>query len=161
MKYSTQWLRLSKAEDEYLAAQYEVIQDEERVVKDLLNALSSIDDRRVALRLLSYMPLSISSIIHLLLEIVGIAVDSSNPTEIKLARETLCIYKDDPLIRNAINTYVSSYLSQNDDWNYRRTAELYETLSYKEELTNFVLICLSSNDLDIKEIGDDYRNKIN
>ena len=133
--------------------------DSEVVVDDLKKALLKIDDRGAALRLLGWMHPDVEVIKPLLAKVLGPAIDSTDLTTIQLAREALANYKDEPWVKNNIPLLVPRYLPDHDDWNYRRIAELYELLAYKEDLTNFLLLCETSTNADFREISDDFRTQ--
>ena len=156
MSYSNEWLQFRESEEEYFDRRYAFMQDEEKMIGDLKMALSLVDDNETALRFLLEVSPNTNIILSLIPRLVTLSVDSSNLNIIKLARDILHIYKDDPLVRINIQNSTTSYLAYNDDWHYRRVAELYKLLGYKEELTSFVLLCQTNNNLEIREISDDF-----
>lgn len=158
MFYSNEWLLYRKAEDKYFSCRYAFMQDEETMVNDLSIALSQAGDNETALRLLVETLPKVSVVLSLLPKVVDAAIDSSNLNTIKLSKDLLYIYKDEPLIRNSIQTLLSNYFAENDDWHYRRIAELYNFLNYKEELIGFVELCRANDNVDIQEVGNDFRS---
>lgn len=60
-------------------------------------------------------------------------------------------------VKSSIKAILSSYLAANDEWHYRRIAELYQLLDYKEELIDFLLLCRANSNLEIQEIADDFQ----
>jgi hypothetical protein len=154
MTYSATWLRLCEAEQVYLARQYESIQNKEALALDLHKALA--EDNFTALRLLAALKPGVELVAPLLPRVLDIALDSNSPDRIGLARTVLVQYKDDPWVRNTIQTLVGNYLPINDEWHYRRLAELYTELRYQEELTTFLALCQTSDNAEIKEVGDDF-----
>lgn len=154
MTYSAAWLRLCEAEQAYRACQYESMQDQEALALDLQQAL--VDDNFTALRLLADLNPGIELVAPLLPRILDIALDSSSPDRIGLARTVLGHYRDTPWVRNTIYTLAESYLPVNDDWHYRRLAELYTELRYKEELATLLAHCQTSDNAEIREIADDF-----
>jgi hypothetical protein len=95
-------------------------------------------------------------LLPLLQDVLAIAIDSGDYTAISLAKEILAKYQADPLLRSNIPLMVTSYLADQDDWHYRRIAELYVLLNYEEELTGFLLLCQASPNVEIQEIRDDF-----
>lgn len=153
---SAKWIEFRKAEDEYLTRRYDFMQDEKTMINDLDTALSTASDNETALRfLLDTTPCS-ATVITLVPKVVDISVDSSNSSAISLARKVLFIYKDDATIKECIQTQLNTYLNDNDDWHYRRIAELYKFLDYKEKLDSFALFCLANTNLEINEVGRDF-----
>ena len=155
MSYSDKWLRYCEAKNEYFTARYEFMQDKKQMMSDLQQAMASGGNNETALRLLLEMKPKVS-IVTLLPKILNIAIDSSGPSKIELARNVLCIYKDEASMKEKVLTVVSEYLPANDEWHYRRIAELYELLQYKKELADFILLCKSNENLEIQEVGDDF-----
>lgn len=153
MAYSEKWLRLCEAEEVYRIRQYEVMQDQAQMALDLKQALAGPENDLTAMRLLVAMKPGVEIITPLLPRVLGSAIDSSSPDRIILAREVLAAYKDDPGVRNHIQTMVASYLDA-DEWHYWRIAELYTRLNYREELTAFLALCRTSDNLEIQEISD-------
>lgn len=154
MTYSAEWLRLCEAAQEYHVRQYEFKQDQEVMIRDLKKAL--LEDSLPALQLLVALEPEVAIVAPLLSTVLSLAIDSSSPDKIVSARAVLGQCKEDPWVRNTIQTLVAGYLPAQDDWNYRRIAELYEALSYKEELAAFLLLCQASENTDIQEISDDF-----
>lgn len=151
---SAKWLRLREAEEEYRARHYDFMQDKEQMVVDLRKALA--DDNITALRLLADMKPEVDALRLFLPAIVDLAIDSSSPDRIVLAREVFAQYKDDSWVKINIQKLVVSYLAGNDEWHYRRIAELYVALSYKEELAVFLVLCQANSNVGIQEISSDY-----
>jgi hypothetical protein len=154
MIYSATWLRLCEAEQVYLARQYESMQNKEALALDLQKALA--EDNFTALRLLAALKPGVELVAPLLPRVLDIALDSNSPDRIGLARTVLVHYKDDPWVRNTIQMLVGNYLPINDEWHYRRLAELYTELRYQEELTTFLALCQTSDNAEIREVGDDF-----
>lgn len=157
MSYSNEWLRFRKSEDEYFYCRHAFMQNNETVVNDISTALALADDNETALRFLLEMTPKTSVIILLLPKVVEIAIDSTNLNAIKLSRDILLHYKNEPFVRSNINTCLGSYIAGNDDWHYRRIAELYKLLNYNEELVAFITLCQESDNIEIREVGDDFR----
>lgn len=157
MAYSMEWLRFRKAEDNFFTCRYHFGQQEQEiVVNDLQQALTSPIERDTALRYLQLFSLPAASLATLLYEVVDTAIDSTHLTSIGLAREVLRHYKDEPSIKSAVLSLAANYFVANDEWHYRRIAEHYETLNYQEELAEFLRICRANDNLEIREIGDDF-----
>jgi hypothetical protein len=156
MAYSSRWLRFRQSAEEFLASRYEFQQDKEALVDDLKQALVNPHDRQTALELLVYMYPDVTVLMPLLNEVLATAIDSGNLTAIKLAREVLAKYQAEPWVRRNIPLSIKSYLADHDEWHYRRIAELYALLSYKEELANFLVLCQASSNVEIQELKDDF-----
>jgi hypothetical protein len=156
MPYSSKWLRFRQSADEFYNSRYELQQDKEALVKDLKQALLRPKDRQTALELLVYMYPDVTVLMPLLNEVLDIAIDSGDYTAIELSQNALAKYQADPLIRSNIPLIVTSYLADHDDWHYRRIAELYVLLNYEEELTDFLLLCQASPNVEIQEIRYDF-----
>lgn len=154
MTYSAAWLRLCEAEQAYFARQYEAMQNQEALALDLQQAL--VEDNFTALRLLAAIQPGVELVAPLIPQVLDIALDSSSPDRIGLARTVLGQYRADPGVRTTIHTLASRYLPANDDWHYRRLAELYTELRYKEELATLLALCQTSDNADIREISDDF-----
>jgi hypothetical protein len=154
MTYSAAWLRLCEAEQAYRARQHEFRQDPEALALDLQQAL--VYDNFTALRLLADLHLSVELVAPLLPTVLDLALDSSSPDRIDLARTVLGQYRDNPWVRTTIYTLAESYLPANDDWHYRRLAELYTELRYEEELATLLARCQTSEEAGIREIADDF-----
>lgn len=158
MPYSNEWLQFCKAEDEYLNNLHALMQNEERMIDDLDIALSLADDNETALRFLLGMTPKLSVVLPLVSKIVNLSVDSSNLSTIELSRAVLHLYKDDSSIKTNIKNSIISYLAYNDDWHYRRIAELYKLMGYEKELNSFVILCQANENLEIQEIGNDFNH---
>jgi hypothetical protein len=154
MGYSSAWLRLQKAQDEYFASYSAFMQDEAVMMGDLSVALATAD-REAALGILVKVLPRVELVSPLLADIINSAIDSSRIPTIMLAREVLQHYKDDSWVRSAIHTHVATYLAESDEWHYRRIAELYAELGYEEELTSFLVLCQTNANWEIREIADD------
>ena len=161
MTCSDKWLRFRESEDNFFTCRYDFVQNKEEMVKDLKMALANANDRETALRLLRDIKPTAEIITPLLSELVDTAIDSSNLTAIELARDILINYKSEPSVESNVRIFALSYLPENDEWNYRRIAELYELLSYKEELENFIALCQANDNPEIPEIGDDFKHRQN
>ena len=156
MEYSRAWLRLREAEDNYFTCLDDFMQNEEEMVNDLKKALAEAGDKETAMRLLLDRRPEVALMTQLLPAIIDIAVDSTGFTGIRLARALLRKYRDELQIREDVRLLVATYLAGNDEWHYRRIAELYEVLDYQEELADFLLLCQANANLEIQEIADDY-----
>lgn len=156
MTYSPKWLRLCEAELAYRVCQYEVLQDEAQLALDLKKALAIPLENITALRMWAAMQPSFESITPLLPEVVDFAIDATRPDHIVLAREVLFQYKWHPELKNYLLPLIARYLAANDEWHYRRIAELYTYLRYREELAAFLVLCRASDNVEIQEVGDDF-----
>lgn len=164
MDYSDKWIQLLKAEEEYFTCRYNFMQDKEAMISNLEKALRNAGiggNSETAMKLLRDMTPELDIIKLLLSAIMNVAIESSHVPEIGLARDVLYNYKDESCIRKNIHIIAISYFAENDEWlewRYRRAAELYQILGYKEELTYLVLLCQESNDLEIQELADEFKN---
>ena len=156
MTYSNKGLRFRESADKLFACRYNFMQDKKEVVKDLKIALARAGDNDTALRLLRDMNPNAGIIMPLLSEIMDNAIDSSNLNAIGLARDVLNNYKHEPLVKNNIRILAMGYLAANDEWHYRKIAELYKLLNYKENLVKFMTLCKANSNLEIQEIADDF-----
>jgi hypothetical protein len=129
------------------------MQDKEQMLINLRKALE--DDNITALRLLVAMKPGVDALRLFLPRIIDLAIDSSSPDKIVLAREVLAQYKDDSWVKSNIQRLVVSYLAGNDEWHYRRIVELYTALNYAEELAAFLVVCQANPNVEIQEISDD------
>jgi hypothetical protein len=154
MTYSTQWLELCEAAEAYRIRQFYVLQDKVQLTRDLEKALA--EDSLTALWLWRALEPGLEMLLPLLARVLDFAIDSSDPDKIGFAREILSQHKEDPQVRNRLPSLLARYLAANDDWNYRRIAELYTHLQYQEELTAFLELCRASDNVDIQEISADY-----
>jgi hypothetical protein len=155
MTYSTQWLELCESAEAYRIRQYYALQDKEQLARDLEKSLA--DDSLIALGLWRDLEPGIEILLSLLPQVLSFAIDSSIPDKIRFAREVLAQHREDPELRNRFQPLIARYLADNDDWNYRRLAELYTHLQYKEELAALLELCRVSDNVHIQEISDDYR----
>jgi hypothetical protein len=156
MTYSNKWLQFRASEDKLFTCRHDFMQNKDEMIKDLKMALTKSGDNETALRLLRDMNISAKIIVPLLSKIIDNAIDSSNLNTIGLARDVLNNYKQEPLVKRNIQILVTSYLSANDEWHYRRIAELYKLLNYEEELMNFIALCQANSNLEIQGIADDF-----
>jgi len=156
MSYSSKWLRFRQAAEELFDSRSALQQDKETLVQDLKQALVSLNDRQTALELLVYLHPDVTVLLPLLHGVLDTAIDSGNYTAIELAQEILAKYQAEPLLRSNIPPIVTKYLADQDDWHYRRIAELYLLLNYQEELTSFLLLCQASSNVEIQEIWNDF-----
>ena len=156
MNFSENWLRFSKVEDEYFICRYNLMQGKEALADDLKLALLHPHHRETALRLLVDCKVEIAVVLPLLSSIADTAIDSGNMNAIALAREVLLEYKDDVQARDIVRNTATTYLADNDEWHFRRTAELYELLGYEAELASLLVLCQLSSDSDIQEISKEY-----
>lgn len=131
------------------------MQNEERMLRELKQALTQAADKETALRLLLLMQLDVALLTPLLPGILDVAIDSTGLTGITLARDVLSSYKSDLQVKSSVKAIVSGYLVANDEWHYRRITELYQALNYKEDLVEFLLLCRASSTPEIQEIADD------
>lgn len=155
MEYSIEWELLREAEDNYFRCQQAFMQNEERMLRELKQALTQAADKETALRLLLLMQLDVALLTPLLPGILDVAIDSTGLTGITLARDVLNSYKSDLQVKSSVKAIVSGYLVANDEWHYRRITELYQALNYKEDLVEFLLLCRTSSNPEIQEIADD------
>jgi|GEM_PF-5993644 len=156
MAYSGKWLRFRQSAEELFASRYELLQDKEALVNDLKQALVNPHDRQTALELLVYLYPDVTVLLPLLHTVLDIAIDSGNLTAIGLAKEVVAKYHAAPAVRTAISLAIESYLPAQDEWHYRRIAELYKLLSYQEELAAFLTLCQASANVEIQELRDDF-----
>ena len=132
------------------------MQDEELLAGDLKSALLNSHHRETALRLLIDCKVEIAVVLPVISTIADTAIDSGNYNAIDLAREVLLKYKDDVQVRNIIRVTATTYLADNDEWYFRRTAELYKLLGYEAELASLRELCQISSDVDIQELSKEY-----
>lgn len=156
MTYSTKWLRLCEAELAYRIRQHESLQDEEQLALDLEKALADVGETLTVLRMWTDMIPGFERITPLLSQVLDLAIDSSDPEKIVLAREVLSQYKAEPELKSYLLPFIARYLVGNDEWRYRRIAELYTRLEYREELAAFLVLCRASDNVEIREVSDDY-----
>jgi len=156
MAYSTEWLLFSKAENHYFTCRYNFMRNEEVMASDLGEALTRASDNCTALRfLLEVEPKA--AVVPLLSKIADLVIDSGNLTTIGLAKQVLEKYGSELGARNNILACATNYLAHNDEWHYRRIAELYTLLHYKEELAGLLALCRVSENLEIREVADDFQ----
>jgi hypothetical protein len=156
MTYSTKWLRLCEAALAYRICQNEALQDEEQLALDLEEALADVREVLMALRIWAAMVPSIERIMPLLSRVLDLVIDSSDPEKIVLARQVLLQYKAEPELKNHLQPLIARYLADNDEWHYRRIAELYTHLQFREELAAFLVLCRASDNVEIQGLSDDY-----
>ena len=156
MSFSEKWLRFHQADQDYFTCRYDLMQDEEVLADDLKSALLTTHHRETALRLLVGCKVEIIVLLPMLSIVVDIAVDSGNYNAIDLAREVLLNYKDDVQARDIIRNTANAYLSDNDEWHFRRTAELYKLLGYEAELASLRALCQLSPNVGIQELSKEY-----
>jgi hypothetical protein len=156
MTCSNKWLVFRESEDKLFVCRYDFMQNKDEMLRDLKIALTKAGDNETALRLLRDMKPNAEIMMPLLSGIMHNAIDSSNLNAIELARNVLNDYKNEPLVKSSIQILAKRYLAANDEWHYRRIAELYKLLDYKEELVNFIALCQSNSNLEIQEMGDDF-----
>ena len=154
MTYSAQWLQLCEAAEAYRIRQYYTLQDKKQLARDLEKALA--EDSLNALWLWRHLDPGIEILLPLLSRVLDFAIDSGDYDKIGFAREVLAQHKEDSALRNHLQPLIERYLADNDDWNYRRLAELYTHLQYQEELAALLERCRVSDNADIREISDDY-----
>jgi len=155
MEYSSAWLRLREAEDNYFACRGDFMQNEDEMVNDLKKALTEAGNKETAMRLLLDRQPEVALMTQLLPAIIDIAVDSTGFNGIILARALLRKYKNELQMREKLRLIVDTYLAENDEWHYRRITELYEVLNYQEELASFLRLCQANANPEIQEIADD------
>jgi len=59
-------------------------------------------------------------------------------------------------VRSIIQTLVSTYLAENNEWHYRRIAELYESMNWEEEQNRFLALCQANANLEIQGIKEGF-----
>lgn len=156
MTYSAKWLRLCEAELAYRIRQQEALRDEAQLVFDLEKALATPGENITALGMWAAMTPSLERITPLLPEVVDFAIDATSPEHIVLAREVLFQYKWQPEFKQHLLPLIARYLPANDEWHYRRIAELYAHLQYRAELAAFLVLCQASDNVEIQEVSDDF-----
>ncbi|UOQ69188.1 hypothetical protein [Hymenobacter volaticus] len=156
MAYSTKWLRFRQAEEEYYTSRYDLLQDKAALVDNLHQAFARPQDRDTALRLLEQMTPDRAVLEPVLAQVVDTAIDSTDITAIQLARQILLLYHAEPWVRSTLPLIITPYLAAQDEWHYRRIAELYALVHYDEELACFLLLCQASTNAEIREISDDF-----
>jgi len=156
MTYSTKWLQLCEAELAYRICQHEALQDEEQLALDLEKALADVGEILTALKMWADMKPSIERMTPLLSRVLDLAIDSSDPEKIVLARQVFYQYQTESALKNHLLPLISHYLADNDEWHYRRIAELYTHLQYREELAAFLVLCRASDNVEIQEVSDDF-----
>lgn len=156
MRFSENWLLFRKVENECFTCRYNLMQDKEVLAEDLKLALLQPSHRETALRLLVDCKVEIAVVLPVLSIIVDTAIDSGNLNAIDLAREVLLNYKDAAQARDIIRNTATTYLANNDEWHFRRTAELYKLLGYEAELASLRALCQASPDVEIQELYKDY-----
>lgn len=156
MAYSKQWLDFQEAENNFFRIRTLFEQDGKQMISDLHTALSRVDDRETALRFLEDVRVDYNLFSLILPQVLDLAIDSGNLTVIELCRNIILHYKDNVLFRADLSKHINNYLKNEDDWHYRRIAEIFYSLYYENELENLVSICKSSDNIDIKSIGEDF-----
>ncbi|MGE7954066.1 hypothetical protein [Lysinibacillus xylanilyticus] len=131
--------------------------------KDMQNILKKAFDSphecTMALRFLQYFthPDELKIIENLMPELVDIAI-YGNPTNITYSRKVIGLVNRKWLEEN-IESYIEQIpISEPDDeeWKYRRVAELYVQLGFEKLLNSHLSFCSNHHSLEIKEIAEDY-----
>lgn len=89
MTYSAKWLRLCETEKAYRIRQNKLLQDQAQMARDLKQALAGAEGNLTAMQLLVALKPDVEIITPLLPGVLGLAIDSSSPDRIALAREVL------------------------------------------------------------------------
>jgi hypothetical protein len=131
MEYSTEWLQFCKTEKECFTYRFKLVQDEKALAHDLKKALQGAGDNQIALRLLLEVKPKSAVVKPLFPDIINWAVDSGNLTSIDLAKNVLLSYSKEYWVREVLQSEVKKYMADNDDWHYRRIAEIYKLLDYR------------------------------
>lgn len=156
MTYSKEWLDFKESEDNFFRSRSAFMKNKEQMMSDLYAALLNAYDRETALRFLEDVSLDFVLSEKILPEVVDAAIDSGNINVIGLSKNVLYKYKDEANFRALLNKCINIYLAVEDDWHYRRIVEIYKLLGYNDELLRVISICKSSDNKDIREIGDDF-----
>lgn len=157
MAYSTAWQTFVEAENNYFTQRHNYFQQpEELLLADLRQALATGGNSALsALRFLAFNEENRPQLEALLPTVVSYAIEGDIEF-IRLAREVLLPHKEAPWFGEAIQPLLESYVASNDEWNYRRIAELYNQLGYDDLLTAFLTLCRKHIDPDIQEIPDSF-----
>lgn len=160
MNEQEKWKIVDRIQSSYYKEAYSYIKNtsKEQIEQDL----NSIDSSYTILRLLSsFVYNDIKDVVDTFFEkIIYFSLDG-NPTQIIWARKTICSIDRDFLDKNLEEVILKIINSEKEsnylDYLYRNIAILLSILQYKDFLSRFLeKYCMSSNNLDIKEICDDY-----
>ncbi|GAB0171111.1 hypothetical protein LSPCS325_45480 [Lysinibacillus sp. CTST325] len=150
--------------------EYKIIENECNNVRELLvkhkdmqnilkKAFDSPYECTMALKFLQYLthPDELEIIEKLMPQLVDIAI-YGNPTNITYSRKVIGLVNRKWLEEN-IGGYIEqiSILEPDDEeWKYRRVAELYVHLGFEKLLNNHLSFCSNHDSLEIKEIAEDF-----
>lgn len=90
--------------------------------------------------------------------LLGFACEAQNIANITIARGLILQIPSKWLLDN-LKSVAEETIDFNDDWEYRRLLELVECIS-KELLKWAVELGLNSNDIEIKEVAEDFKEKL-
>lgn len=128
----------------------------------MLLALSTLSEQDAALRFLKddVSGLNDSELAEIAPVVMDIAVDG-NLDNLITARVVVLRYashflESRKIIRTVLERLMDGYLSSEDDFLYRRLAELLVAIDFPDILTKLILVCKDSSNPDVAEIHDDF-----
>lgn len=152
---SEPWERLVDAENHYFTERRRLFAS--GALDQLRLALGSVRGIGCALRVLRDAP------VELVLDLIDPLFDVATRTHADVGLARLVIARADPgWLSQALRPLVSEFLDRADldDSDYRRLAELLDSLHQSDLMELLVLTADRSTDEDIREVADDFRDRI-
>lgn len=159
--FPAEWRAMKSAEHALLVSRFD-LRKHGNFKALVLHALGTLSEQDAALRFLKddVCGLSSADLAEIAPPVMDIAVDGSIDNLVT-ARAVLLRYASHFLesrktIRSTLDARLPTYLSSEDDFLYRRLAELLVTLDFPEALAKLMAACKDNRNTDIAEIYDDF-----
>ncbi len=156
-----EWCAMQEAENLLLVCRYDLKKHAD-FKEIILLALSTLSEQDAALRFLKddVSGLNDSELAEIAPAVIDIAVDG-NLDNLITARAVVLRYashflESRKIIRTVLDRLMDGYLSSEDDFLYRRLAELLVAIDFPDILTKLISVCKDSSNPDIAEIHDDF-----
>lgn len=150
------WDKIKNHLDELSILKSKILYNSE-TIKDLENAFKSVNETTYLLYFFKLFDnyKEIEIIQKFVPQLIKIALDGS-PTNIQIARNVLSMIDKNWLLAQIYEPIHNELMINNDEWNYRRTAELLSYLDLPSILKLHLENCKAHSNIEIQEIAEDF-----
>lgn len=157
--YSEEWAFVKETENKFLSAKH-YFRKSNDFFEQILLAINNLSEQGTALRFIRDEDFDNSELEVLIPIIIDIAVDG-NVDNLIFAREILIKNANNNIVREKMTSIFDALLNSQDEYIYRRMAELFLFLNYSELRNRLMEECKNSENEDIAEIYTDFIEQYN
>jgi len=157
--YSKEWVSVKEPENKSLSSKH-YFRKSNDFFEQILLAINNLSEQGTALRFIRDDDFDDSELEVLIPVIIDIAVDG-NVDNLPFAKEILIKNANNNVVRKKLTSIFDSLLNSQDEYIYRRVAELLVFLNYNDLRNRLMDKCKNSENEDIVEIYTDFISQYN